>query len=221
MDPIGLSGVITVSSELFGSLYQFFINIIFIIIDVLLFLIPCYRKICKSFIIRYIYPWNRSYHIYIEWDDKEMTKEAIKSNHYNIISVDDSIANDEQCILEFIQVDYRVLEYIYDFTNTDEFMLKAVGLNGLSLKYGSKNVQDNKDIAIEAINNNALALNYVSKRLLCDEEIVIRALKKNKYLSSILDDDTKNKRNIYLLIHSIPDVFMKCGRLNDLNFRFM
>ena len=77
-------------------------------------------------------------------------------------------------------------------------VLKAVKINGLSLKFVSYKLQDNNDIVSQAVKNNGLALKFASDRLQDNNDIVLQSVKKNGLALEYASDRLQNNYNIVL-----------------------
>ena len=81
---------------------------------------------------------------------------------------------------------------------TDQALLHIVGVDGISLKFGSSEQRNNKDIVLAAVNNYGESLFYASIELRNCKEVVIAALKQDYgarlWMGSRMWDDFDVKR---------------------------
>ena len=75
------------------------------------------------------------------------------------------------------------MEGVFDRHQKSEVALQAVDQNGMSLRYASKELQNDKEIVLLAIAQDGKcifsSLQYASKDLQNDKEVVLRAVAQN------------------------------------------
>jgi hypothetical protein len=80
-----------------------------------------------------------------------------------------------------------------DLRNDKDFILEAVKQNGWALEYASKDLRNNKVVMLEAFKQNGWALKYASEDLRNDKDFILEAFKQNgwalKYASVYLRND--------------------------------
>ena len=70
--------------------------------------------------------------------------------------------------------------------------------DGLSLKYASKRLRNDRDVVITAINENPLALEYASNNLKNDKIIIWNVVESNGLLLHLASEELRNDKDIVL-----------------------
>ena len=66
-----------------------------------------------------------------------------------------------------------------ELKSNKEFMLKAVCIQYLILKYASEELQDDEEVVLEAVKQNGYALRYASEELKSDHAFMLEAVRQN------------------------------------------
>ena len=86
------------------------------------------------------------------------------------------LRNDSDVCWAAVQQNWRAIEEVGgELRASAVFMMKVVGLNGLSLQYAHEGLRDDVDIVTAAVRSTWKALQYASKRLRCDLGLVKEA----------------------------------------------
>ena len=84
---------------------------------------------------------------------------------------------------------------------TDQALLHIVGVDGISLKFGSSEQRNNKDIVLAAVNNYGESLFYASIELRNCKEVVIAAVSNNGYAIEYVGEKLKNDSEILAIVN--------------------
>ena len=130
--------------------------------------------------------------------DEEMMVIAAKRNIALLQFADDSLKNNQVFMMSVIQIDGIAIKYASERLRKDPAMaLVAVSQNGLALEY-LKDFANDIDMVIKAIRQNPMAFQYASEELRAKGKILMIALRQpiSNYFSSPLEHaHPDHKRN--------------------------
>jgi hypothetical protein len=125
-------------------------------------------------------------------NDPEIVRAAMRSaaNAYSSVLryAGDEITNDPLFMLDAIQQKALAIGYVglkirkeqnyMGFKDFKDFLIAAMGRNGLALEYVEQ-FQDDEDVVLAAVKQNGLALQFASERLRKNKKIVAAAVQQN------------------------------------------
>lgn len=136
-------------------------------------------------------------------NDREFMKEAIKIDGYNIKFAAHHIRNDREILLSAIKqrLSGKILKCVEQhFWNDDELIIEAIKWDGMSLKYASDKLKNNREIIKMAINSLAPSFKFASEHIRYnDMELIILAIKKYGVNIRYTSEKLKNNREMVRL----------------------
>ena len=150
---------------------------------------------------------------------KEEALQLVEDNGFQLRHLPNEFRKDEEIVLQaiymgvrqvgvladeyFFNGDYEMPFFYADKTlkNSRDFVLKAVALNGSSIKYASEEFKKDKEIVLKAVSSPQLlfAYTFADPSLQNDREVVIAAIKNDGTLWKSLPDIFKKDKEILLL----------------------
>ena len=155
---------------------------------------------------------------------KDEAQELVMHNGFLLRDLPEKFKKDEVIVLQAIQMgdrqqtslgdeyfingEYEMPFFYADETlkNNREFVLKAVGLNGSSIKYVREEFKKDKEIVLKAVSSPQIefAFTFADPSLQNDREVVIAAIKNDGSLWKNLPDSFKKDKEVLLL--AIDDI---------------
>lgn len=150
--------------------------------------------------------------------DKELALIPVKHGFGNaLFYVSKELLEDEEFVLKAVKAGFK--ESFYDFYShfnmnagkcfplsiknnlsnssslfsNGEFVLKAVAVNGMFLKYLDEKFKSDKEVVLAAVKENGFAIKYASVDLQQDDEVIITAVRQNLEVIGIVKDKTEGK----------------------------
>jgi len=105
--------------------------------------------------------------------------------------------------LKYIKYKTKYLELKGGGLLFKQINLKAVKVNGLALKYLSKDAKADEDIVLAAVTQNGLALKFASDKLKANKKIVLVALSQNLLAFNFVPDKVRKADDIALVYNKL------------------
>lgn len=136
-------------------------------------------------------------------NNKELALLVVRQDPLCLLLLSDELQQDRQVILAAIEHD-RAIEkaasYIPDYLMNDrEFVMLAVGRNGLALFHANK-FEDDPEIVLSAIENTARALMFASENLKKDKAFLLKVVMKNKNAIDYIAGDIRSSSEFQSLL---------------------
>lgn len=110
---------------------------------------------------------------------EEFVMLAARQNPQALAFMHSELKHKQEFILRLLKSTTLALKYATSLQDNEEFVSKAVSINGLCLEFVSERLKNHDDIVKAAILQNARALRFASNRLKDNEHIVMEAVSKN------------------------------------------
>ena len=118
-----------------------------------------------------------------------------KNESYNLITT----YSYKYIVSIIVTLDGCSLEYISkDLQNNKEIVLKAVKRYGLALEFASIDLKNDKDIVLKAVKHDGRSFEFASINLKNDKEFILECIKKNSNSLQYVSIDLKNDKEFIL-----------------------
>lgn len=131
-------------------------------------------------------------------NDDELVHMALKYSPECLINLTEKYSDNKELLLSLKAS--HLDGYSDRLRNDRDVVLMTVKLNGLNLKYASRDLQDDYDVVLAAVKNDGKALEFASSRLKSDKKIVKCAIKNDCAAVYHMSEAARNNKEIIISV---------------------
>ena len=134
-------------------------------------------------------------------NNKDFILEVVRQNGMLLQYI--YLKSDEDVILEAIKQNSESLQFAYNHLKNKDFILKAVAVNGMALKFAHEDLKNNKDFILKAVAVNGMALKFAHEDLKKNKDFILKAVAVNGMALKFAHEDLKNNKDFILEVVAV------------------
>jgi hypothetical protein len=135
-----------------------------------------------------------------EQDKYSLELNALKKTHYtNFEGAPDELKSNKEFLVKAVCIQCLILKYASKELQDDEdFVLEAVKQNGEALRFASEDLRSNKEVVLAAVREDGRALAFASEDLRANKEVVLEAVKHIGFALKFASEDLRANKDVVL-----------------------